>query len=424
MATASTLPTIQNWSCHNCGGCCRQHLIEVTEEERQRIIAQNWTAADGIAADRPVLVPLSGFGRKKRYRLGHQSDGACVFLDREGAVPHSCEVRRTGQAPAVPHLSVCVSSRRQADGRQPAVQLSVRRREPGRPRAASRSGELQKIAAVVVPESAKNVPPPADQRSRTARLAGLLRFVAASMRRLPRPMRLSREAAARAVLDEHGRPIEVRRRARRAARRVPRPDDNRGIAGNRRQTPARRRTDAVRTTAVSHAGRPVCARKDTFVTLESGLAGRWRLLLSAMRSHAAPATSRRCRKASKRCRSRRSKRPFGGLSAEADEMLTRYFRVKIQGLHFCGPAYYDVPLVEGFQSLALVFPAVLWLARWLAASGGRIDVDHRRRRPGRWRSPTTTTAIRPRSAKVTSAAASAFWPARAISGRLVRLVRA
>ena len=62
--------------------------------------------------------------------------------------------------------------------------------------------------------------------------------------------------------------------------------------------------------------------------------------------------------------------PFG-FPPECEELWTRYFRVKVQGLHFCGAAYYDIPLVEGFQSLALVFPATLWLARWLAASQDR-----------------------------------------------------
>ena len=66
-------------------------------------------------------------------------------------------------------------------------------------------------------------------------------------------------------------------------------------------------------------------------------------------------------------------RVTGTLSPDAEEIFTRYVRVKIQGLHFCGPAYYDLPLVEGFQSLALVFPAVMWLARWLAASDGRTE---------------------------------------------------
>ena len=49
--------------------------------------------------------------------------------------------------------------------------------------------------------------------------------------------------------------------------------------------------------------------------------------------------------------------------------------MKIQGLHFCGPAYYGVPLVEGFRSLALIYPAILWIARWLAAGDDRISLQ-------------------------------------------------
>ena len=48
--------------------------------------------------------------------------------------------------------------------------------------------------------------------------------------------------------------------------------------------------------------------------------------------------------------------------------------MKIQGLHFCGLAYYRVPFVEGFYSLALVYPVVMWQARWLAASESREQI--------------------------------------------------
>jgi lysine-N-methylase len=65
---------------------------------------------------------------------------------------------------------------------------------------------------------------------------------------------------------------------------------------------------------------------------------------------------------------------MGPLPAESDEMLTRYLLVKIGGLHFCGPAYYNVPFVEGFQSVALVIPVVLWMARWLAVGLGRLQL--------------------------------------------------
>ena len=56
-------------------------------------------------------------------------------------------------------------------------------------------------------------------------------------------------------------------------------------------------------------------------------------------------------------------------------MLTRYFRVKIQSLHFCGRAFHDRPLIEGFRNLALLYPLIIWLGRWLAASNQRTDLS-------------------------------------------------
>src|SRR4029079_6472183 len=67
--------------------------------------------------------------------------------------------------------------------------------------------------------------------------------------------------------------------------------------------------------------------------------------------------------------------PFGELPEGAEEILTRYLRVKIQSLHYCGPAFYDRPFAEGFYSLALVYPCVMWIARWLAAVTGRHALD-------------------------------------------------
>ena len=76
------LPTLQNWSCHNCGGCCRQHEIEITAEERTRILAQPWTRDEGVDPARLVEEIPGSAGR--RWRLCHQPDGACVFLDDRG----------------------------------------------------------------------------------------------------------------------------------------------------------------------------------------------------------------------------------------------------------------------------------------------------------------------------------------------------
>ncbi|MEX2287310.1 MAG: YkgJ family cysteine cluster protein [Planctomycetaceae bacterium] len=370
MAVRLTLPTIQNWSCHNCGGCCRQHLIEVTEEERQRIIAQNWTEADGIPADRPVLVRLSGFGRKQRYRLGHQSDGACVFLDEKGL----CRIHAKFGEHAKPLPCRIYPYAFHPGGKQAVVSLRFSCPSVvanlGRP-VSEQLDDLKKMAAVVVPESAKNVPPPpvsdherldwpdfsrfvtaldqtfaANDVSVTVKLmralfwinvAGQSKFDVVRGERLGEFLDLMTTAASHEVAENLA------------------PMDE----------PSRSGKLQFRLLAAQYA------RKDTFVSLESGLAGRWRLLRSAIRFARGTGNVPPLQEVFSSVPFSALEAPFGGISAEADEILTRYFRVKIQGLHFCGPAYYDVPLVEGFQSLALVFPSVLWLSRWLAASGGR-----------------------------------------------------
>ena len=65
---------------------------------------------------------------------------------------------------------------------------------------------------------------------------------------------------------------------------------------------------------------------------------------------------------------------FGALTPAMEVLLTRYFRVKVQSLHFCGRAFYDRPLLEGFRNLVLLFPIIIWLARWLAVSAGRTQL--------------------------------------------------
>jgi len=65
---------------------------------------------------------------------------------------------------------------------------------------------------------------------------------------------------------------------------------------------------------------------------------------------------------------------FGALPKGAEATLTRFFRVKIQSLHFCGRAFYGMPLIEGFQNLALLYPVIIWLARWQAAAENRASM--------------------------------------------------
>ena len=112
------------------------------------------------------------------------------------------------------------------------------------------------------------------------------------------------------------------------------------------------------------------ARKDTAGDLANGWRGRWRLFRAALRFARGQGHVPTLQPVFREIPFDTLEQPFG-FPAECEELWTRYFRVKVRGLHFCGPAYYGVPLVAGFQSLALIFPATLWIARWLAASQHR-----------------------------------------------------
>ena len=113
------------------------------------------------------------------------------------------------------------------------------------------------------------------------------------------------------------------------------------------------------------------ARIDSYTAQHGSVRGRFRMLVSALRLARGRGRLPSLDPRLERIDFARLETSRGPLPAEAEEMLTRYFRVKLQGMHFCGRAYYGVPLVEGFRSLALVLPVTLWIARWLAATRAR-----------------------------------------------------
>jgi lysine-N-methylase len=368
------LPTIQNWSCHNCGGCCRQHAIEVTEAERQRIVSQNWTAEAGIPAGRPLFERL-GLPGSGRYRLGHQADGACIFLDERGlcrihakfgeqAKPLACRIYPYAFHPAGKTITVSL--------RFSCPSVAANR---GRPVEAQQQ-ELKALEKLVVPEGAERIPPPEispgerlDWNETLKVVEQLDKFVAFGpggvALRLIRALKF----------------VELLSQSRFEKIRGDRLDEfleiiSEAAAG---EAPAELATIPEPSATGRMQFRMLCAqyaRRDTFGDRQTGWSGRWKLLLAALRFARGSGQTPRLHAELAEVPFAELERPVGSLPAETEEMLIRYLQVKIQGLHFCGPAYYNLPLVEGFQSLALVVPAVLWLARWLAAGERRTNLQH------------------------------------------------
>jgi lysine-N-methylase len=369
------LPLIQNWSCHNCGGCCRQHLIEITAEERQQILRQHWTAEDGIPDGQPTVVWFAGLPWKKRYRLAHRADGACVFLDDRGlcrihakfgetAKPLPCQIYPYALHPAGKKVTVSlrfscpsvVANRGKAVGQQ--------------------TTDLKRIAELIVPPGADRMRPPAVSRRARVDWPEFQQLVNAldatfAQTQGPLVLRLLRALFwVRLVEQSKFDAIRGQRLAEylklvteAAIHQVPLPENDMAI--EHFPQPSRAGRLLFRMLAAHYA------RRDTFAESTRGWRGRARLLQVALRFARGRGLVPSMQECFRRVPFERLDAPFGPISEEADAILTRFFRVKIQGLHFCGPAYYGVPFVQGFYSLALLLPVVLWLSRWLAASQAR-----------------------------------------------------
>lgn len=367
------LPTLQNWSCHHCAGCCREHLIEITEAERQRILGQKWSTADGLPAGSPV-VWFAGWPWKKRYRLAHRADGACVFLDERGL----CRIHaRFGEA-AKPLACRIYPYAFHPHGK--AVAVSVRYSCPsvvanrGRP-VKQQLADLRLLEAEVVPQHAERLPPPPIAPGRRVSwkqfdtLLDPIDHLLAN-ERVPLLLRLSRVLAYTALLAQARYDKLTDRQTQEFADLI-----CEAVAAEYAACP-----DQV--DEPSPVGRMYFrlfaaqyARKDTVGTLTQGWRGRWALLRAILKFTRGTGDVPPLQTGFQPVPFAALEQPHGGLPPGVSELFTRYLRVKVQGLHCCGPAYYGFSLVDGLHALILMVPITLWLARWWAHSSQRHAVE-------------------------------------------------
>lgn len=393
------LPVIQNWSCHNCGGCCREHLIEITEDEKRRIDRQGWTAADGVPVSEPLIRQL-GPGC---YQLAHQADGACVFLDEDGlcrihakfgeaAKPLACRVYPYAYHPSGNDITVSLRFS------CPSVVQNLGQR------VLDQQDALQQVAQQIVPVKHRGTEPPAVHGEQRVDWKDFRKFLTAfdeafTDDRVDFATQLMRVLSWLELVEQSR--FETVRGAKlqdylnlicEAACRA-QPDSDLPVL-----QPSRTGRLMFRQLVAQ------LLRHDTDVTARSGLSARLGLLLSGLRftmgvgrtpplpdpisvarvfgrhdqslaKHGSPdsdaADSGTAEEACQRPLFSDLEQEFGGRTPEFDRLMVRYFRVKIQGLHFCGPANFDMNLLDGFRSLALMYPATMWVARIRASCQGR-----------------------------------------------------
>jgi lysine-N-methylase len=358
------LPVVQNWDCRACGGCCHEYQVGVTDQERERILSQGWER-DPVLAGKPLFV-RGGHGWRKRYHLNQRPDGACIFLSSEGRCriherfgpegkPLACRLYPFVLIPAGDHWQVglrfACPSAIASKGR------ALREHQP----------ELKRYAELLEQQSPaplRQLPPPTLQSGQSVPWSELHRFVQAIL----------------AILSQRDHRTEWRVRAAAALVRLCRQARFDGVQGSRlddfldvvtsglvSETPIQPEALLPPTRMGRLLFRQALAlyvRKDRGPD-HSVVTGRLGLLSAALRFAVGRGRVPRLHAWLPATEFARLEQPVGPLPREADEVLERYYVLKVGSLQFCGPGQFDLPFWEGLESLFLTLPVILWLRRAL-----------------------------------------------------------
>ncbi len=355
--TLAAAPRGQVYSCEGCGKCCRGYFaIAATAADADRIRAIGWDDDPALAG-----VPLFTGSGDKQF-IAHRADGACVFLDDDNL----CRIhKRCGEdakqvaCRLYPFILVPEGTRARMDIRFdcPAV-------------AASRGAALSTHAAglramlpSVLPDDAVRLPAPPLFGRVTVGWPALLRITDAVLallaapkldltRRLTAVVTLSATLRSRRIADLDGGKLDevlnkVVARLLAAAKEDPLTRVHPGgvnLLLFRQVLGVYGRADRIGERAdvgerFRHAWRMLGGR-GTVPPLQADFPEVPFAALEGM---------------------------FGVPEGEAAAALTRYYRVKLQALGFCGVPFYHRSFLDGLDGLLLTYPLQLWFARLFAA---------------------------------------------------------
>jgi lysine-N-methylase len=358
------LPVVQNWDCHVCGTCCHEYEVTITDEEKRRLEAQGWDRHRDLGGRKPFV--RKGPPWARRWVLNHKRDDSCVFLSDQGR----CRVHerfgyQTKPLPCrmFPFVLVPTGNRWSVGLRFACPSAAASKGQPltGHTQALVEfATELAKRQGLSPqPEGALTPPPPLKPRQRVP-WPDVFRCV---------------DALLETLLDRRD-PFE--RRMRRCLALVGQMRQARldGITGGRlKELLELLRGAADAETPASGATVPppgwvgrllfrqaaaLFTRKDHGPNRGAARHGRLALLRAACRFARGRGAVPQLHRIIPETTFAELEPPRGPLPAEADEVLERYYHLKVGSLQFCARG---LPLWEGFEALAVTFPVILWTAR-------------------------------------------------------------
>jgi lysine-N-methylase len=380
-APIRNLPVLQNWDCHQCGSCCTDYWVPVTESERQRIEAQGWDKEPGFEGKK-LFVRYGGWFGRRKFRLNQVAGDRCIFLDDKGlcrihakfgsdAKPFACQLYPYIFTPVGDHYRIslrfaCPSAVRNL-GRPLDEQLDdLKAMARGLERWHAEMGY-----APMLGEKGELTPPPRLRGRQQLEWKDLLCILDALTEILqdeedpfPRRMlralelvKLCRQATFEKITGARLREfLELVVPAMSAETpedltTIPRP----GWVGRvlfRSLLSVYLRKDQGTRTGIKSRGR---------LALMWGL---WRMARGRGRGMLPQLQAGLPRKTFNEM-----EEPLGPLPQEVEATLERYYTIKLEALQFCGPSFFHYPVWKGFEMLALTLPMILWLARGYREQG-------------------------------------------------------
>jgi lysine-N-methylase len=361
-----TLPVVQAWDCHVSGSCCKEYLVTITDEERRRIEAQGWDVEKDLGGLPPFR--FSGWPWARKTHLNHREDGSCVFLGEGGKCriherfgyetkPLPCRLFPFILLPVHDHwrvgLRYACPSAAASLGREIAEHL---------PNLRVFADQLTEREKVNPQPDGSLVPPP--------RMEGNFR--------LPWPDVLLIVDKLLELLRDRRVPLERRlrmtlflvRELRQARLKELKPGQLRDVL-----TALGGLTDTAVPNMMTErppngVGRilfrllaALYTRKDHGPNRGLAARGRFALLWAAWRFLRGTGPIPRLHLGLPETTFEAVEKPRGPLPNEAEQVLERYYLLKVGSLQFCGPGSFGMPFWEGFQAMLATFPVILWTAR-------------------------------------------------------------
>lgn len=376
MAPIRNLPVIQNWDCHQCGSCCTDYWVPISEEERQRIIAQGWDKEPEYRGVK--LFERYGPPWRRQYRLAQTTGDRCVFLDERGlckihakfglhAKPFACRLYPYILVPHGDHWRV-------------SMRFAC-------PSAAANKGRCLSQAAEELDELAQEM-------EHWDRRPGYRRQVGAGLGDPPSLDGRQRvswndldlfQNAVIGIFRQHSDSLARRWLRTLALARLCRQARFDKLGGGRLRefldlvshaVEAEVPQDLTSYPLPTWIGRvlfrqtlSIYIRKDQGVRRGISKRGRLALMRAIWQMVRGTGKLPPLQVGLPESTFEEMEKPLGEMPPQTRAVLERYYAVKLESLQFCGPTFYGFSFWEGLDALALTFPMICWLSRGFRALG-------------------------------------------------------